>query len=88
MMIMFIGVAINSYFLHKIINMDHLKLNPITRDIVSPVVGLLTFALSTYVYLVFPELTIVLVIFVVPQVLSDFFIKFTEYDETLEKTLN
>lgn len=83
MLVMAIGIAINSYFLHLVINTDHLKLKTITRDVTAPVIGIAFFALATYIYVVIPELTILLSIFVIPQVVNDFLEKFYNYDKAL-----
>ena len=80
-----IGIAINAYFINKIINLDGFNFKEITRDILSPVVGIIVFAISAFIYLVIPEITIILALFVLPMVYSDFADKFNKYDKLLKE---
>lgn len=77
------GVAINTYFMNQIVNLRHLKLNPIGNDILSPLLGVVIFGFSVWLYLLVPEVTILLSLFSIPQVIKDFKEKVVEYDEAL-----
>ncbi len=78
-----IGITITSIFINKIINLDGFKMNKITEDFATPIVSLPVFAFSAFIYLVFPEITLLLALFVIPQVMYDFYKKFNEYDAEL-----
>lgn len=80
---MLIGITIINYFISKVINLNYLNLNELTMDITKPLLGLITFGFSTMIYLFAPELTILLAIVVLPQILWDFLSKFGAYENAL-----
>jgi hypothetical protein len=81
--VMVIAIAINSILINRLINFNYFKLNQITKDFVGPVVSLGVFTLATFLYLVVPELTILLSVFIIPVVISDFNKKSGEYENEL-----
>lgn len=78
-----ISITLISIFINKLINIEHFKLSPISKDFSGPLISIPVFALSTLIYMIIPEVAIVLSVLVIPFLINDINSKFKLYDEQL-----
>lgn len=83
--VMLIGITIISIFINNIVDIKSLKLNRIAEDFTSPLVQIPIFAASSFIYLLFPEVTILLAFLIIPQVFGELVCKFDEYLQELNR---
>ena len=81
--VLVISVTINTIFINRLFKTDQFSKNKIVQDFSRPFFGMGIFALGSLLYFLIPELTIVLSIFVIPQLFGEVTHKYEEYKNVI-----